>query len=83
MTTEETAALLFGLMIGRPFTGAEAAGALRCSQRRGYTIVDKLRKLGCLERARHGSWIITEKGRLASALAMGRAHDDQQRKQAV
>lgn len=73
VTADESATLLFTLMRGEPCSGADIAGALNCSPRRAYTITEKLRRHGCIERARHGSWIITERGRLACALVMHRS----------
>jgi biotin operon repressor len=75
VTADETATLLFTLMRGEPCSGADIADALNCSPRRAYTVIEKLRRHGCIARARHGSWIITERGRLACALAMRRSTD--------
>jgi len=70
VTDDETLTLMMALTSPGPLTSAELAQGLGCSRERAYYIANRLVHAGALAKPRYGQWAITEKGRIACALAM-------------
>lgn len=70
MTQDETITLLMALVAERPLQSRDIANGLGCSIEHAYYVANSLRNAGALAKPRYGHWSITEKGRIASALAM-------------
>lgn len=61
---------MMALVSERPLESREIARGLDSSVDHAYYIANGLRTAGALTKPRYGHWSITEKGRLACALAM-------------
>ena len=68
MTTNETFVLMLALIANDRLQYRTVYDAVHGEQ--AWTILNKLRKQGALEHVRYDHWKITEKGRIAIALAM-------------
>ena len=70
MTADETLTLMMALTARRPLESRQIAQGLDTSVEHAYYVANGLKRLGALEKPRYGHWTITEKGRIACALAM-------------
>jgi Mn-dependent DtxR family transcriptional regulator len=70
VTSDETLTLMVALVAERTIHTKEVARALDCKMDHARYVVASLHQDGALYKPRHGYWTITEKGRIACALAM-------------
>lgn len=70
MTDDETLTLMMALVSKSPLKSREIAQGLDSDVAHAYYVASGLRRQGALEKPRYGHWTITEKGRIACALAM-------------
>lgn len=68
MTMNETFVLMLALAAGDRLRYRDVYAAVRGE--RAWAILDSLRKAGVLDHPSYDHWRITEKGRIAAALAM-------------
>lgn len=71
MTADETLILMMALICDKhPLTTRDIVLGLDVRADRAYYVASRLRQQGVLTKPRFGEWAITEKGRIACALAM-------------
>lgn len=70
MTEDETLTLMMALTSEKPLRLREIALSLECTSDHARYLTDSLRSAGVLTKPRYGEVAITEKGRIACALAM-------------
>ena len=70
LSFDETLTLMMALVAERPLETREIAQGIDSSREHAYYVANTLRVSGALEKPRYGHWTITEKGRIACALAM-------------
>lgn len=75
LTYDETLTLMMALVAERPLESREIARGLDSGVDRAYYVANGLKAAGALEKPRYGQWAITEKGRIACALAMCKLPD--------
>jgi hypothetical protein len=75
LSFDETLTLMMALTAEHPLETREIAQGLDCSREHAYYVAHGLRTAGALVKPRYGCWAITEKGRIACAMAMYHAPD--------
>jgi len=70
LTDDETLTLMMALTSSCVLTSKQIAQGLDCDVRKVWQIANRLTEAGALTKPRYGQWAITEKGRIACALAL-------------